>query len=71
MSYDTSADQLYNFRMLSFLFIFIFQVSELRAKLTASREQNAGQRKQGDDLQNEYRRLEQQLGAIREDRDTA
>lgn len=47
------------------------QVSELRAKLTASRDQGASVRKQLDDVQNQLRQLEQNLLQTREERDVA
>ena len=49
----------------------MWQVSELRAKLTSQKEQSGALRKTVDDLENERRRTEQSLLQLREERDTA
>jgi chromosome segregation ATPase len=47
------------------------QVTDLRAKLAASREQGIATRKQLDDITNQLRQLEQTLLSTREERDVA
>lgn len=47
------------------------QVTDLRAKLSASREQGIATRKQLDDITNQLRQLEQTLLSTREERDVA
>ena len=50
---------------------YLCQVTELRAKLTATKDYNNTQKRQLDDLQNEYRRMEHQLLTVKEERDNA
>jgi len=47
------------------------QLAELRAKLHASKDHNAAQKKMMDDLENERRRLELQILNLKEDLDIA
>ena len=49
----------------------ISQLAELRAKLNASKDHNAAQKKMMDDLENERRRLELQILNLKEDLDIA
>ena len=49
----------------------IFQVSELKAKLNASKDHNQALKKHIDDVENNSRQLQNQLLAVKEERDNA
>ena len=52
-----------------YIYLFSFQVSELRAKLSGSKDQSGALRKQLDDMENSRRQMEQTLLQTREERE--